>query len=319
MAFRKTFTVNTEDINSFGFRTLTDGIDISAAQKNCPAFYNHNTWDGTIGHWENIRKDGVNLIADFVSEGITEQERNIISKIECGDVKGASPGLDPKDWSDEPQYLQKGQTGKTLIKSNLFEISITPLPSNESSLALKRNGTPVTLSSSNINNIIPKIKNNMAEIKLNAIALKLGLKEDATEGEILTAIGNVQLSKTSLEGVTKDILDKSSEGLDETQKGIFVTLSKTDAKQAIGYAESVKKQVNQEDGKTVRLSKDVKVSDLLKQRTSGNAGGADDGKETFDYLSKHNVVELKRIQQEESDKYIQLTRDYANGVRYKTN
>lgn len=39
-------------------------------------------------------------------------------------------------------------------------------------------------------------------------------------------------------------------------------------------------------------------------------------KETYDYLQKHNAVELSRIRTEEPEKYAALAKEYAQGVRY---
>lgn len=316
MAFRKTFTVSTEKINSHGFRVLTAGIRLDAARENCPAFYDHQYWKGTVGHWENLRVEGTKLVADFVSEGITEAEREIIKKIEAGDIKGASIGADPITWSDDHIYLINGQSKPTLIESELFEISVTPLPGNNQALCLKKDGQPVALNATNAQNIIPDLK---PQENMKAIALKLGLNENATEAEIVEAINKVQLSRDASVTLTKDILDKAAEGLTKEQEEIFVTLSATNPKQAIAYADSVKLSEAPANAafveKTTTVQKDVKVSDLI-NLGKGKEKEAAEGKDSFDYLSKHNPVELRRILDEEPEKYAQLCRDYKTGVRY---
>jgi len=320
MAFKKDYVVSTEDVNSFGFVVLTSGIDYSAAQNNCPAFVDHQYWELPVGHWENIRVEGTKLKATLVIEGANDRERDVIRKIENGDLRGASIGSDPKTWSEEPLYLKSGQTKPTLIACELFEISITALPSNKNALCLKRDGEPVKLNSTNIGNILPDIK---PKYNMKAIALKLGLLESATEGEIVEAINRVQLSQKNSEQVTKEVLDKAAEGLEPAQKEIFVTLCATNAKQAITYAESVKASAHPAEGDSAEttppvpatLKKDVKVSELIKLGKKPGAVTADE-KDCFDYLQKHDPVELKRIHQEEPDKYAKLARDYQKGVRY---
>ena len=317
MAFKKRFTVSTEDVNTYGFVVLTSGIDLSVAEKNCPAFYDHNYWQGTIGHWEDFRIEGTNLTALFVSEGITDFEKEIIKKIEAGDVKGASGGFDDKEWNSDVSQMKTGQTKPTLSKSSLFEISVTPLPGNQSAISLKKDNEPIRLSAANVKNIIPQIKQ---EPDMKAIAVKLGLADTATESEIIKAIDNVLLTRDSNDTVVKEILEKESEGLDKEQKEIFVTLSKSNVKQAISYAQSLKAdgaeetEAGKEETKT-KLTKDVKVSDLIKLK-KGDGTPSADNKDSFDYLSKHNPVELKRIRAEEPEKYAQLSREYAKGVRY---
>lgn len=320
MAFKKRFTVSTEDVNTYGFVVLTSGIDLSVAEKNCPAFYDHNYWQGTIGHWEDFKIEGTNLTALFVSEGITDFEKEIIKKIEAGDVKGASGGFDDKEWSSDVSQMKTGQTKPTLSKSSLFEISVTPLPGNQSAISLKKDNEPIRLSAANVKNIIPQIKQ---EPDMKAIAVKLGLADTATESEIIKAIDNVLLTRDGNDAVVKEILEKESEGLDKEQKEIFVTLSKSNVKQAIAYAQSFKADGGGEDAKAesgkqeskTKLQKDVKVSDLIKLK-KGEGAASEEGKDSFDYLSKHNSVELKRIRTEEPEKYAQLSREYAKGVRY---
>jgi len=316
MAFRKRFEVSNENLNSSKFWVSTEGLSIVNAQKNCPAYVDHDYSKLPVGHWEQFSKEGGSLFATLVIEGASDFEKEVIRKIENGDLKGASIGADPEEWSDDVALMKPGQERPTLAKSDLFEISVTALPVNQTALGLMRDGQPVRLSASNINNIIPNIK---SKTDMKALAIKLGLHENATEGEILAAIDKIQLSKTNAENVAKEVLDKSAEGLEGEQKDIFVTLSKTDAKMAIAYAEKLKlsKEGDGEDAqaKPAKLQKDVKVSDLLKLGKTTQAA-AESGKDSFDYLSKHNSAELARIRAEEPDKYSKLARDYSKGVRY---
>lgn len=312
MAFKKDFIVSTEKVNSYGFYVLTRGIRLDAAQKNCPAFYDHRYWDGTVGHWENIRMEGTELKATYVCEGITQLEKDIIAKIEAGDIRGASIGTDPITWSDEPFLLKAGQTRPTLTESELFEISVTPLPGNTDALCLKKDGQPIQLNINNANNIIPDLK---PQTNMKAIALKLGLADTATEDQIIEAINTVQLARDNSANLTKEILDKAAEGLTKEQSEIFVTLSASNPKQAIAYAESVKALPAEEDAEKTTLKKDVKLSELI-NLGKDTKNEAAEGKDSFDYLSKYNTVELNRIRTEEPEKYAQLCRDYEKGVRY---
>lgn len=318
MAFKKTFVVSTEKINTHGFIVDNEGLDIALAQQNCPAFYDHDYTRVPFGHWENIRKEGTLLKADLVIDGKSEEEREMIRKIENGDVKGASIGADPQEWG---YRANDGTMVKCLKKSELFEISLTPLPSNTASLALKHDGVAVRLSGL-AKGIVPDNtdtyeQNTISNMK--TIAVKLGLNENASETEILDAVGILQNENKQNKSIATEIIEQAKEGLTEEQVGVLVTLSKADAKQALNYAKSIKEAVkgeaeNGKQGNAAKLTKDVKVSELLNRK----GAAADDGKDTFDYLSKHDKAELARIRQEEPEKYAQLTRDYGKGVRYKT-
>lgn len=318
MAFKKTFIISEESVNGYGFVTRTEGIDLSVAHTNCPAFYDHRTWETPIGHWENLRKENGKLLGDVVIEGADAREKEIIRKIENGDIKGASYGADPLVWNDDPLQLMQGQTRPTLERCQIFEVSVTPLPSNQAALALKKDGQVVMLNANKTNNIVPELKLKQHP-EMKAIALKLGLPETATEAEILAAIGSVQLSKQNAETLSQKVLDKAGEGLEADQKETYVILSKANPEHALKFAESCKAAQIQmaaeavQPGQGVKLQKDVKVSDLIQTAKGKSAQGGE--AKTFDWLRKNNPVELARIAKEDPDTYEQLTADYVKGVR----
>jgi HK97 family phage prohead protease len=319
MAFKKTFVVSDESVNTYGFWVRTEGIRLENANKNCPCYFNHETWDIPLGHWENFRVDkNGQLLADLVIEGNNELEKEYIRKIQNGDIKGASVGLDPVSWSEEPTMLKQGQTRPFLDDSELFEISITPLPGNKNALALKNKGSLISLSGIDNPDFIPDLNTH----KMKQIALKLGLPENATEAQILEKIAAIQLQAANTEALQKHVDAEAADVLEsDEQKKLFTQLSKTDVVSALSFLALSRKPAKADaaagtegaDGKVV-LKKDVKVTDLIKQPA---AGVKDDETNTFDYLQKKNPAELARIRREEPEKYAQLTADYGKGVRYK--
>lgn len=319
MAFKKTFVVSSEAVNDYGFRIITAGIDLTQANKNCPAFFNHETWDIPLGHWENLRVENNELLADLVIDGANDSEKEYIRKIQNGDIKGASIGADPIAWDEDVNLLLPGQTAPTLVKCDLFEISLTPLPGNKSALALKSKNGLITLSAENKSNLIPSLK---IEPDMKSIALKLGLPESATEAEILNKIGALQLSATSGETLRQQLVDANAEELEGDAKEIFVELSKTDPAKAMKFLKLNKNTAAAEGADDTagasKIKKDVKVSDLVqkgKAQLSKQPGEPEETK-TFDYLQKKNPVELSRIRKEEPEEYKRLAADYAAGVRY---
>lgn len=320
MAFKKTFVVSDESVNTYGFWIRTAGIKMDNAKQNCPAYFNHQTWDIPLGHWENIRVVNGELLADVVIEGANEREKEYIRKIENGDIKGASIGADPLIWNED--FLKEGQTRPTLFECELFEISLAPLPGNKNALALKSKDGLITLSDTTKATLIPDL-NTQSDMK--QIAQLLGLSENATEAEIQTAIRLMLAQKNNVELMRKHIEQQAAEVLDsEEKKNLFVELSKSDFAQALTFLNLYKKPATEASAETPAnagnggVKKDVKVSELVqkgKQQLS-KAGTVEEGKESFDYLQKHNAVELARIRKEEPDTYAQLASDYKNGVRY---
>ena len=322
MAFKKTFVVSDESVNSYGFRIITSGIKLDNAKKNCPCFYDHKTYEVPLGHWENLRIENNKLMADLVINGDNDREKNYIKKIENNDIKGCSIGADPLQWNEDPLQLVQGQTRPTCESCDLFEISITPLPGNTGALALKYEGNLITLNSSNENTIIPNLK---PVENMKRIALTLGLAESATEDMIIDAIKLSQAKAANSDVMSGLIEEELAEGLEKDQKEFFVELCKTNMPGAVKFLKLNRPAVIADENETAtatngkaKVVKDVKVSDLIKMnRGNGGGGNAADGKDCFDYLQKNNAVELKRIHAEEPERYIELAKAYGEGVRYK--
>lgn len=322
MAFKKTFIISDESVNTYGFVILTSGIRLENAMKNCPAFYDHRTWETPIGQWENLRVENKQLLADLVIEGANEREREYIRKIENGDIKGASGGFDPITWTEDVAALKQGQTAPTLSECELFEASITPLPGNKSCLALKNKNTLVVLSDGNASTIIPSLKQTE---NMKKIAVQLGLKEDATEAEVLAAVSALQLSASNAESMREYIETEASETLEgEPQKKLFTELSKTNFPQALAFLSLNKGGRETEEPKETstesRIKKDVRVSELIekgKQSLKKADAGQGDKQECFDYLQRKRPLELRRIKNEEPERFAQLLADYQAGKRYE--
>jgi len=206
----KTFVLSDENVNSYGFWVLTEGIDLEQFRKNPLMLWMHNRpWRGTkdevlpIGHWENIRIEGTKLMGDAVFDEKDPFAVSIRDKVEAGHIRMASVRLEPVLASQEKKYFKSGQTREALIKSKLIETSIVDLGGNDDALVLcadpiltesektillSNNGQDCPVKLLGTNTKQPNIEN------MEKIALKLGLKATETEPEILEAL-EVQLEK----------------------------------------------------------------------------------------------------------------------------
>ncbi len=163
-----------------------------------------------------------------------------------------------------------------------------------------------------------KIKN----MDLKIISQALGKPEDATENDVLSAI-------QSLKAESKEWKEKYS-NLQKAEAGKMV-----DKAVALGLIPEDLKDVQVKafeadfDGQSEKLSKLIKekeeenvqngVQSAIGAAVNLSKGGKQqtgEGQGTFDYLQKHNAVELARIRTEEPQKYAKLVKDYASGVRY---
>lgn len=323
MAFRKSFVLSDESINTYGFWILLSGMDLAGIQANCPLYYEHRTWEIPCGHVENIKlKDG-KLIGDVVIDGGNDIEREYIRKIQNGDIKGVSMGIDPVEWSTAPEYLKQGQTVATLIKSSPFEVSLAPLPGNKNALALRNNNSLIELSSDKKYDFIPELN----PISMKKIAVLLGMAEDSTEVSIEAAVKALQLKAGNVDKLKAIIAEKLTVNLTDDSKAFFKYAFDNDIDTGLQFLNVAKE-------KTVELSttttasggeaaavagavkKDVKASDLI-QLGKKKDEAKNDPKDCYDYLQKHDPVELARIKNEEPERYVQLQADYGKGVRYK--
>lgn len=248
----KSFVIVDESrVNSYGFRTMVDGIDLKQYKRNSILLWMHiRAYRGTkdeilpLGRVENLRVEGEEkgkkkLIGDFVFDEKDEFAKKISQKVEDGFIRMASAGLDPVEWSDAVELKLPGQTRLTLVKSRMQEISLVDIGSDDGALALWKDGKLITLSAGGDNKEIPIFNNNEKTEDMKAIALKLGLPETATEQDILTKVSiclalqseNITL-KTELEQIKLSaITDAVKEAVDAKRitadkKEHFINLGK---------------------------------------------------------------------------------------------
>lgn len=318
MAFKKTFVLSDESINTYGFWIPVSGIDLSGVQKNCPLYYEHRTWELPCGHVENIRLKDKQVLGDIVIEGGNDIEKEYIRKIENGDIKGCSFGFDPIEWSEDPEMLKQGQTRATLSKCCPYELSLAPLPGNKNALALRNQNDMITLSADKKYDFIPDLN---TPINMKKVAILLGMAETATEDQICEGIKALQQKSTDAVALQKLVEETIGGDLPEKEKAFFLKLSKTNMTEAIEFLALNKKPVDQKETTETPatagvIKKDIKVVDMI-QKGKDQVELAKDGKDSFDYLQKHNSVELARIKKDEPEKYSKLVADYAAGFRYK--
>lgn len=252
MAKARTVVITDSTVNNYGFRLLTEGGDISQYERNNILLFMHNRpWRGTkddilaIGNVVNLRKEGDKLLGDLEFDEAEEFAKKIMDKWDAGIYKMVSPGVEPIEFSDDPQYLLPGQKRSTVTKWRLEEISVVDIAGNDNAIALYNNGKLIKLSDAENNDFIPeitKIENNLnpETNNMKTIAIKLGLGEAATETEILNSISDLQ-SKAgkvtvleqeketiTLAGITSSVEKAIAEKrITADKKEHFITLGKT--------------------------------------------------------------------------------------------
>lgn len=263
-----TFILNDETkTNSYGFRVLNSGIDLTRFKNNPVLLDFHQSGSGAvIGRWENIHVDGALLKADAVFDEKDENAKKIKGKVEDGFIKGASLGLSGMNID-----FQLVDGVPMAVRSEITEASIVPIPSNANALKLyndegfEMSTDDIQLSLSPITELI-KNKSNMQKFMLSVAAMiALGFKnQEVQDGAVLSEAieklnGDLEATKLSLsaEKTAKEALqsqltaiqDAKVEELvnlsiqqgkiDATKKEDFIKLAKSDFNMAKGILDGI--------------------------------------------------------------------------------
>lgn len=194
---KKEVVISTSALNSYGFRVMTDGIDIEQYKRNPVLLWMHRRADEVLplGFVTNLRIDGDKLIGTPVFDENDEFAKQIKQKWDDGIIKMVSAGLEVIELSDDPSVLLKGQKYATVTKSKLIEVSIVDIGANDEAIALMQDdGKMVCLSAGTLDkmNFLNPINNNLNNIQMKSISLKLGLADNASEQEVLARIEALQ-------------------------------------------------------------------------------------------------------------------------------
>lgn len=316
MAYK--FIVNTEDVNEYGYRVLTDGIDTEQYMRNPVVLFQHTRFDNenkgseVIGKCVKLYKEDSKLIAEIEFDTEDEFAKKIEGKVKREYIRMCSMYGDAKETSMEPEYLLPGQIFETVTKSKLVEISITDIGGNDGALRLTRNGAPIKLQKLNINTDTMSFKtialalgidaNSSEDIVLNKVqGLQKKLNDANDEIKLLKQTAKEQETATATELVDKAIkLNLIPEALKASQIKAFdgdfqnqkVTLTKLiETKEA-------------EDGKTNKIKLVKEVISGAKPAATPNADGYQKG--DFIKLSKENPNELARMKREEPEEFKQI-------------
>jgi hypothetical protein len=194
----KTFVLHDESVNTYGFRMLTSGADLSEFRKNPVMLLGHNDWSLPIGKWENIRIEGGKILAEPVFDMEDETGRTVAGKVNNDFIRMASIGAwSPEELSDDPALKYPGQTGPTVIRWKVREASIVTIGANHNAIAFyDRKGNVIEIKNSEqlislFDLSSDKGKNNKNDKKeesMKNLLVMLGLADTANEGDAVNAL-----------------------------------------------------------------------------------------------------------------------------------
>ena len=315
------FIINTENVNEYGYRILTDGIDYEQYMRNPVVLFMHEReyqksgkekGSAVIGRCIKLYKKGTDLVASIEFDEADEFAQKIAGKVARGFIRMASMYGDVKESSMDAELLLPGQTYETVTKSKLVEISIVEIGGNDDALKLSK---------SKVDNLKLKKITNTVDMNFKTIALALNIPADSTEDVILKEVQELRLAKTNAEKQLKGIQDQEATQLVDKAiaLGLIPEALKTVQLSAFtgdfdGQKAVLSKLISEKETEEGQQEVNQKIKEVV---LNGKPNQASNTQETFDYLQKFDPIKLAKIQQETPEVYKSLVADYAKGVRHK--
>lgn len=228
-----TFILSDENVNEYGYRLLTDGIDTADFEKNPVMLFNHHrsveSWDGVesstllpIGKWTNIRKQGGKLVADAEFDEDDEFAVKIMKKVEKGILNTASIHFRIVEETEDPAFLLPGQRRATVSKSRIKEGSITDIPGNANCHRLSYRNMDLSLSGdfdeAQLDHILPVINHKpTSDMDKKLVCTTLGLDENATDMAVLAKLTEIKNNSDRL-AAENQTLSSRIEALENAEK-----------------------------------------------------------------------------------------------------
>lgn len=182
--------ITNSNLNSYGTRIMTDGLDIEQYQRNPVLLWMHER-GSVIGYAKDVKREGDEVTCELVFDEVTDLSKQLKQQFDKGSIRMTSIGVDIIELSDDHNLLVAGQTRPTITKSKLCEVSLVDIGANDDAIRLTRNGQVLTCGQG-AGNTLPLLNNNSKNMDQKILALKLGLPETADETAINSKIAELQ-------------------------------------------------------------------------------------------------------------------------------
>jgi hypothetical protein len=256
-------------LNSYGFRVMSAGADMSLYLKNPVMLYDHIRSRGEndkdiilpIGKMKELTMDGGRWIATPDFDMDDEFAVKIASKYDKDIFNMASIGFEANEWSTEPEMMLPGQTGPTITKWTLKEVSITDIGANPNACKLTYKGKTITLSEGmnpdELQDFFNSNKPTITSMKKVIAALngsKLVTLNEASTEELVAASVETLVSQLSTKDSVISQKDTEIASLKDAAKAALTSALKDKATGLVESALSAKKIVAAQKEKFVNLA-----------------------------------------------------------------
>lgn len=202
----KRVRLTNDRLNSYGYRVLTSGVDVSQYEKNPILLYMHRRGDA-IGIIRDIKVEDGEITGEPCFDEATELSRQCKKQWDFGSLRMVSIGFDVLETSDAAEHLVEGQTRPTVTKSRIYEVSVVDIGANDDAIVLRKDGTQITLGDGGdcpLPLLSNKPNNNKPQMELKQIAQTLGLPETADEAAVNAKIAELNSQKEEAEKMRKE-------------------------------------------------------------------------------------------------------------------
>jgi HK97 family phage prohead protease len=301
----KRIVLSTSGVNRYGYRVLTNGIQLENFRKNPVMFFNHSTYGLAIGSWTDIKFENDTLSAIPVFDEITELSKNCKAMYEIGTLSAASIGFKTISSSDDPRLALQGQRYETVTQCELLEVSLVGIPANPAATVVELNF--------NLSGEVPLLQiKPVNDMDKNLLIQKLGLKPDASDEAILAEIDALKKGKEDALlqlGIDKGVVDAGNEA--------FYRLAiQQDAASVKLYFDGVQapEQNAPKPAATTEPVKEVKLlsHQLSAARANAASSVSTDDRSKWTYLDwkEKDLKGLKEMMRTNLLAYDELVRDY---------
>jgi hypothetical protein len=201
----KRVRLTSDRVNNYGYRVLTEGIDISQFERNPVMLYMHERGN-VIGYFKDIKKEKDRITAEPVFDEATELSRTVKKQFEVGSLRMVSIGFTVTETSDDPTLKLAGQTGGTVTKSKLGEVSIVDIGANDDALALRSLASGMSVRHDEILYVEDEPNTEDEEMDLELLKRELGLPDSADEDAVLIRITELLAAEKAADEMTEELL-----------------------------------------------------------------------------------------------------------------